>query len=829
MPVYMELTVDNTNRLIDKLGSKRGRAGQANVRRPLRGIEIKEDTYATIRLITSNGSELAIFDSSDSTGRSSHYSNFLLQSVQEARMEKQQILETFGEPIMMLMGESPRFLDVTAILLNTNDFNWRSEWQRNYEEYLRGTKTVERGARLYLFYDDVIVEGFMVTSAVSETSQDHYVAQLNFQLFVTNARYTSLVGDPNYPIRDSMNLPEGVDLTSSDAYSKLRPAPVPFRRTPQQMAATAFTEYLKAIGAIQIQQQIKNVQSAQEAVALQKKYTAKLLGLSSELDNMIDLVEQGSDFLSDWKDGGPGKAFSNLGGKIADAVSGAASNIVKQITPSDPPKFDEQNEYYKILQEMGALDGLKTQGDKVLAPGLTATKEKFARLLLEKRKRQFYDGVLASQYSLADILKKGAAYSAPYLGQNLAEFQRNAAFGVYKAPRPPPELNRELPLRSKIADNLDEYTAPPPTNTEADNSLLGGNIGTLPKNPAAQLENEVCKRGGTMSPAAHFLAGTVSWKPGSPVALTAGGGSVQGAGGYVPGFSPKTVSSLEGGTGYGGAYKVTLGNGFRPTFSRVPGRTAGVAGAYGGSLGGGIGPGVGGALGGYGASGLGDPGVYQFGDVVQQQLAQNPFGPGGDPFGLGFGTFAGHPALSYLYTNGVGPDGSPISSGSSGTPGVFGGGNGPAFVASLNPGKSGKGLFSVQTLPGSLGSGGSCGPVVNNSLCPKRLRTYSSCACSLKGWSALSSRRRCSLRPTGQRRRSSRYLRRPWERVSTHVRWCTCSSWTSTRSPHPTSACAGGMLGATSPRIPRRTSRTSPVQMWTRRHFRGIWSVMPTT
>lgn len=709
MAVYLELVVENTSRTLSKLGAKRGRAGQSNVRRPLRGIEVKEDTYATIRLIKSDGSELAIFDSSDSTGRSSHYSNFILQSVQEARMEKQQILETFGEPIMLLMGEAPRFLDVSALLLNTHDFNWRSEWQRNYEEYLRGTKTVERGARLYLFYDDVIVEGFMVSSQTAESAQEQHIAQLQFRLFVTNARYVSLVGDPNFPIRDTLNLPEGVDLTSSDAYRKLSPAPVPFKRTQQQMAATAFTEYLKAIGAIQIQQQIKNVQSAQEAVALQQKYTAKLLGLSSELDNMIDLVQQGSNFLDDWKSGGPGKAFSALGGKIADALTQAADDVVEQITPKDPPKFDENNEYTKILSELGALEGMHVSGDNVVMPGLTADKEKFARLLLEKRRRQFYDSVLASQYSLADILRQSAAYSAPYAGSNLQEFLRNASFGVYKAPRPPPEMFREMPLRSKIADNLDEYTNPPNVRNDPDNSLLGSNIGTAPRNPAAALDNEVCRRGGVMTPKAHWLAGSVSWKPGSPVSINYGGGAAgANANGYIPGFSPKTASTIANGSGYGGAYKVALGDGFRPTFSRVPGHTAGVAGAYGGSLGGGIGPGVGGAYGGYGADGYGDPGVYQFGDAVQQQLAQNPFGPGGDPFGLGFGTFEGHPALSHLYTNGYGPDGSPILQQTSGNPGIFGGGNDSAFVASLGKSSSGKGLFSTQKLPGTLGSAGNC-------------------------------------------------------------------------------------------------------------------------
>ena len=79
----------------------------------------------------------------------------MLQNVQEAHMEKHQIVETFGESYIFFFGEAPRFIDVSAVIINSHDFNWEAEWWDNYNRFLRGTKSVEQGARTYLFYDEI--------------------------------------------------------------------------------------------------------------------------------------------------------------------------------------------------------------------------------------------------------------------------------------------------------------------------------------------------------------------------------------------------------------------------------------------------------------------------------------------------------------------------------------------------------------------------------------------------------------------------------------------------------------------------------------------------
>jgi hypothetical protein len=225
--VFIELTTDSFADTFNKsrnAAQKAKRAGITRARRPLRGLEIKDDTYAIIKVVQADGSEIKLVDSGSPDGYTTQYSNFILQSVQEARMEKHQIVETFGEPYIFFFGESPRFLDVTAVLVDSLDFNWYAEFWENYNRFLRGTKSVEMGARTYLFYDDNIVEGYMLQAQARKTSDQPLMVMLTFRLFLSNYQNVTFVGDPNFPVRSNVNLPPGVDLTTADAYTAGRAA-----------------------------------------------------------------------------------------------------------------------------------------------------------------------------------------------------------------------------------------------------------------------------------------------------------------------------------------------------------------------------------------------------------------------------------------------------------------------------------------------------------------------------------------------------------------------------------------------------------------------------
>jgi len=221
MACFITLTtdsfVDSFNNAVNNAATTQ-RAGSNNARRPQRGLEIRDDTYAILKLVAASGNPIPLYDSSSSTGMSADYTNFILQSVTEARMEKHQIVETFGEPYIYFFGESPRFLDVQAVLVDSNDFNWYAEFWQNYDQFFRGTRSVELGARTYLFYDDNIVEGYMLNAQARKTSDTPLMVMLQFRLYLTNYQNVTFVGSPNFPIRSSVDLPPSVNLTSADAF-----------------------------------------------------------------------------------------------------------------------------------------------------------------------------------------------------------------------------------------------------------------------------------------------------------------------------------------------------------------------------------------------------------------------------------------------------------------------------------------------------------------------------------------------------------------------------------------------------------------------------------
>jgi hypothetical protein len=218
MATYVEITPDPFGQSFDKQNTERtGRTkaspsnpGLVNisqrakvpVRRPVRGIQLKQDTYATIQVRTSDGRNLPLIDAAGTQfptqggGFTTHYSNFLINSVAEQRMEKSQIVQTFGEPYIFFFGEQPRFIQVQGILLNTADFNWRAEFWENYDKYMRGTRCVQTKTRVYLSWDDIVVEGYVTQADAQDASEQRNFVQFSFQMFLTNYQNISNIGSP---------------------------------------------------------------------------------------------------------------------------------------------------------------------------------------------------------------------------------------------------------------------------------------------------------------------------------------------------------------------------------------------------------------------------------------------------------------------------------------------------------------------------------------------------------------------------------------------------------------------------------------------------------
>ena len=124
------------------------------------------------------------------------WTDWILQSVQESRIEKTQVIETFGDSYFYAFWQRPRSIQFSGLLMNTTDYNWRAVFWKNWDEHFRATKLVEKGARLYIHWDDIIVEGYPINAVCSEVADSPNAMKFNFQLFVT--RYINLAAQSGF-------------------------------------------------------------------------------------------------------------------------------------------------------------------------------------------------------------------------------------------------------------------------------------------------------------------------------------------------------------------------------------------------------------------------------------------------------------------------------------------------------------------------------------------------------------------------------------------------------------------------------------------------------
>lgn len=163
------------------------------VRRPYNGLHLKARAPANITVIKENGDVVLMYNglggrkSPDSNfgTQDNYYNDFTLLQITEAREEKMQVVETFGEDFVFFFGERPRFIACAGVLANAIDFNWRAEFWENYDKYLRGTKLVEAKAKVYLSWDDIMVEGYIVRAQAVDNASDPYAIPFNFAMLIT--------------------------------------------------------------------------------------------------------------------------------------------------------------------------------------------------------------------------------------------------------------------------------------------------------------------------------------------------------------------------------------------------------------------------------------------------------------------------------------------------------------------------------------------------------------------------------------------------------------------------------------------------------------------
>lgn len=168
-----------------------------------KSIDPIEDTRASIR----------VFGFDPKSGKKGQdvelvpaFTKFILSGVQEQHMERSQIVETFGDFYVFFFGERPPMYQFSGTLINTRNVNWVSDFKFYYQNFLRGTKCVELGARLFLTYGGRQIEGFMLgMNTVTEASTDVGVG-VSFPVVVTRVTYLGFSDDFGFVTKDGSSV-----------------------------------------------------------------------------------------------------------------------------------------------------------------------------------------------------------------------------------------------------------------------------------------------------------------------------------------------------------------------------------------------------------------------------------------------------------------------------------------------------------------------------------------------------------------------------------------------------------------------------------------------
>lgn len=253
MAVFIECETDpfDQEMIEQKSQLAAGMVDDLAIRRPLRGLQVKENTYSYIRVVDRFGNSFPLEDSSAVANMpmSFAYANYLITQMSTTRAERYQIIPTFSETYLFFFGEQPIQVSIAGSLIESADFTWPAEFWRNYDEYLRGTRLADRQARMYLYVDGILIEGVCVGFNNAKTSDQPHLVPFNMQVLVTNVTYLTDTAFM-FPIRsqqiqflEGSTQPElALDEASSDRSATSEAAQTSFAMRALQLNKAAYAQ-----------------------------------------------------------------------------------------------------------------------------------------------------------------------------------------------------------------------------------------------------------------------------------------------------------------------------------------------------------------------------------------------------------------------------------------------------------------------------------------------------------------------------------------------------------------------------------------------------------
>jgi hypothetical protein len=201
--------------------SKEGKleAGLA-VRRPTLGVVPKENTYASLSLVSDMDykdlpmpTDNTLYDSLLGTTKNSRITtNFMITNASQQRVENFQIMQTFGKTYLFFFGEKPTSVAIQGYLLNSRDFNWRNDFLRNYQEVLRASKATAEGRIAVLAYDDFVIQGYILNLSIADDNEMRELSRFTFEFLVKKIDIV-----PSYDYTLPAQKPTKVSKTKKDS------------------------------------------------------------------------------------------------------------------------------------------------------------------------------------------------------------------------------------------------------------------------------------------------------------------------------------------------------------------------------------------------------------------------------------------------------------------------------------------------------------------------------------------------------------------------------------------------------------------------------------
>ena len=168
-------------------------ATEQRVRRPIFGVGNLQNHWVTLSVVPNPGSQPVLLqNSSYPRGLANETTNMFVQSIAHSVEEPIQVISPFQGTSLKSIGSAPEILQISAILLESETFPWLAEWSRNYQNTIRGSKTLAQGTLIRITDDTSIYEGTIMSASVGRAVSTSYtMVTLQINMILDNWRPTA--------------------------------------------------------------------------------------------------------------------------------------------------------------------------------------------------------------------------------------------------------------------------------------------------------------------------------------------------------------------------------------------------------------------------------------------------------------------------------------------------------------------------------------------------------------------------------------------------------------------------------------------------------------